>query len=470
MVFEMDYETKRLIILWSLSTIAIWGVSWVFLMLNRKNRVNQWAFIFTFLYGFGTFSFVLEYFSKPFMNGQDNIYSRIFFISDVVAGITYYFTPYAILIFGIAFWEYYSCNYFKYFKQVILLAAIPTVIMYIITPLHPVTKLHFTILSTWATVYFLITYFLMYKALQSPSDNSTKIQKIALFIPTIVISAVCLVFWYILRAFGDNTSYRKLHIAILCLFLPVFVSFFKIGSLGVRLKIEKHRIESSTRASLQGTQLINHGIKNEIAKVKLSMQNIKRVLSLNGFDTTLINDEIKIVDSCTEHIQQLIFRIRSQTGEFEINKTRFNVYEIVNKAIEHNSILLSTKKIQYKINIPQNIELYFDISHFKEVLNNIIKNSFEALHDNGLLEFSYTKYSNQHALVIKDNGKGISSEDLNFIFEPFFTTKKLNNNFGLGLTYCYNVMLKHDGDIKIIGRKNSGATVYLIFPNSSVRF
>lgn len=426
MDLEIDFQTKLQIILWSVSTFAIWLISWTFLMLNRKNRVNQWACIFLFFCGLGAFSFVLEYFSKPLMNGQDNIYSRIFFISDIIAGTTYYFTPYAILIFGVSFWEYYSGNCFKYFNKVVLLAAIPIVIMYIITPLHPKTRFHFTILSIWATAYFLTTYFLMYKALLSPSDNLTKLQNIALFILIIVISIMCLILCYIFRAFGDNNTYRSLYIATICSALLVIAYFFKIGSLGVRLKIEKHRIESSTKASLEGTQLLNHGIKNEIAKIKLSMENIKSVLSVKKFDTMLLDSEFNIVDSCTEHIQQLIFRIRSQTGEFEIHKTWFSVHDVLNKTIENNSILLSTKRIKCKINVPGNVELFFDISHFKEVLNNILKNAYEAILDNGLIEFSFTKYSNQYTLIIKDNGKGISSEDLNFIFEPFFTTKKLS--------------------------------------------
>jgi hypothetical protein len=261
MNFEIDYQTKIHIILWTISTVVIWGSSWIYLMLNRKNRVNRCVSIFLFFCGLGAFSFVLEYISKPFINGQDNIYSRIFFISDVIAGITYYFTPYSILIFGIAFWEYYSGNCFKYFKQVAILTAIPIVIMYIITPFHPETRFHFAILSVWATAYFLITYFLMYKALLSPSDNLTKLQNIALFLFVVVIATMCLVFCYIFRAFGNNRSYRFLYIVAIVTFLPVIAYLFKIGSLGVRLKIEKHRIESSTRASLGGTQLLNHGIK-----------------------------------------------------------------------------------------------------------------------------------------------------------------------------------------------------------------
>ncbi|HEX9059318.1 MAG TPA: ATP-binding protein, partial [Clostridia bacterium] len=48
------------------------------------------------------------------------------------------------------------------------------------------------------------------------------------------------------------------------------------------------------------------------------------------------------------------------------------------------------------------------------------------------------------------------------------STKKTNNNYGLGLTYCYNVMLKHEGDIRITSDKNSDTRIYLIFSNTCV--
>jgi signal transduction histidine kinase len=38
-------------------------------------------------------------------------------------------------------------------------------------------------------------------------------------------------------------------------------------------------------------------------------------------------------------------------------------------------------------------------------------------------------------------------------------------NFGLGLSYCFNVMQKHGGSLDIFSKENIGTTVFLSFPN-----
>ncbi|WP_127569092.1 ATP-binding protein [Paenibacillus xylaniclasticus] len=50
-------------------------------------------------------------------------------------------------------------------------------------------------------------------------------------------------------------------------------------------------------------------------------------------------------------------------------------------------------------------------------------------------------------------------------FEPFFTTKNKQLNYGLGLSYCYQVMKKHHGEIQFLSASPQGTTVQLIFPN-----
>ena len=46
-------------------------------------------------------------------------------------------------------------------------------------------------------------------------------------------------------------------------------------------------------------------------------------------------------------------------------------------------------------------------------------------------------------LSISDNGRGIEKENLDKIFIPFFSTENRRENWGLGLSYCYRVIMAH---------------------------
>ncbi|MDF2718478.1 MAG: signal transduction histidine kinase, partial [Paenibacillus sp.] len=65
---------------------------------------------------------------------------------------------------------------------------------------------------------------------------------------------------------------------------------------------------------------------------------------------------------------------------------------------------------------------------------------------------------------------GISEESAARIFDPFFTTKKGAANYGLGLNYCYGVMQKHGGSIRLVETgQGKGTWMELRFPAKRVR-
>lgn len=68
---------------------------------------------------------------------------------------------------------------------------------------------------------------------------------------------------------------------------------------------------------------------------------------------------------------------------------------------------------------------------------------------------------------IKDNGKGISKENLKKIFQPFFTTKKGTAGTGLGLSISFDIVVKgHGGDIRIESEEGAGAEFIITLPKT----
>ena len=65
-------------------------------------------------------------------------------------------------------------------------------------------------------------------------------------------------------------------------------------------------------------------------------------------------------------------------------------------------------------------------------------------------------------IYIKDNGEGISDENLKKIAEPFFTTKEHGTGLGVGLST--EIVKKHQGTIEYHSKQGVGTTVILTFP------
>ena len=67
-------------------------------------------------------------------------------------------------------------------------------------------------------------------------------------------------------------------------------------------------------------------------------------------------------------------------------------------------------------------------------------------------------------IVIKDNGCGISPENLNKIFSPFFTTKSVGKGTGLGLSICYGIIDNMHGTLEVSSEVGVGTTFSIHLP------
>ena len=69
-------------------------------------------------------------------------------------------------------------------------------------------------------------------------------------------------------------------------------------------------------------------------------------------------------------------------------------------------------------------------------------------------------------LSVRDDGSGISREEMQHIFEPFYTTRERQGGTGLGLSIVHGITTSHDGSIDIESQVGQGTTITLSFPRT----
>lgn len=109
-------------------------------------------------------------------------------------------------------------------------------------------------------------------------------------------------------------------------------------------------------------------------------------------------------------------------------------------------------------------ELDLDPDLFKSCLLNIIANAFHSMEDKpgGILSIKTSVFDNEFVLSVRDNGHGVSEQNLLKIFEPFFSTKE--NGLGLGLPMTRKVMEEHRGRVEFNSIEGKGSEVRLVLP------
>lgn len=99
-----------------------------------------------------------------------------------------------------------------------------------------------------------------------------------------------------------------------------------------------------------------------------------------------------------------------------------------------------------------------------QAILNILLNAVQATGEKGEVFIQTQLVENHIEVSIQDTGCGIAEEERPKIFDPFFTTKDVGIGTGLGLTYAYNIVRKHNGTIKVDSKISSGSKFILRFP------
>ncbi len=139
--------------------------------------------------------------------------------------------------------------------------------------------------------------------------------------------------------------------------------------------------------------------------------------------------------------------------------------------------------VGYELSImPDLFDAEIDKGQINQVLNNIIINAIQAMHNNGVITIKAENYivtpdnntsiplkqGKYIKISIKDHGEGISKKNLHNIFDPYFTTKQDGN--GLGLAMVHSIIKRHDGYISVESRETKGTNFRIYLPASGKKF
>ena len=102
---------------------------------------------------------------------------------------------------------------------------------------------------------------------------------------------------------------------------------------------------------------------------------------------------------------------------------------------------------------------------FDWVIENMIKNSFDAISKKGVIIIKLDSNNSHTYIDIIDNGVGIKKSHFKEIFEPGFTSKK--RGWGLGLSLAKRIIHDyHQGQIKLLYSKPNLETSFRITLNN----
>jgi len=179
---------------------------------------------------------------------------------------------------------------------------------------------------------------------------------------------------------------------------------------------------------------------------------------------TRISDMLKLINSWLRVIT------------VDINKLKegfkpLSVAEPINAAIENLAPLATRKGIQVDFSAGDLPPVNGDSLSLSEVFINVIGNSLKYSPDGTMVTITAQEEEKRIKVSIKDEGIGISLEDLPHIFDGFYRGKSGQETaagHGIGLAVARQIVEAHDGTISAESAPGKGTTFIVSLPISNV--
>jgi signal transduction histidine kinase len=201
-----------------------------------------------------------------------------------------------------------------------------------------------------------------------------------------------------------------------------------------------------------------HEIRNPLSNITLAADMLK---------ASIMDDEQKlyldIIIRGAERIDILVFDLLSY---YRVDKMQFenhSVHSLLDEVLAMNEdrIMLKNIIVRKDYSIPD-CKICGDKQKIKIALTNIVMNAIDAMPpENGELNVVTKSKHGKCAIEIKDNGEGISRDDLKNIFKPYFTKKKAG--MGLGLSTTLDILQSNHIGINVESQEGLGTSFILSF-------
>lgn len=227
--------------------------------------------------------------------------------------------------------------------------------------------------------------------------------------------------------------------------------------------IEKQRTEFVSNAS--------HELKTPLSSIKLMADSI---IQTPEIEMDYVREFLTDMNEEVERLNRIVNKLLSITKMDTLTENMSGTLELINLkdvVIGINKNLIPIAEMENKelvLSADEDILIMANKDILWQAVYNIVDNALKYTKEHGRVEISLLKEKKRAVITVKDDGVGISSDDLHRIFDRFYRVDKARSRetggTGLGLSIAHSAIEFHNGSIEVSSELGSGSTFKIILP------
>lgn len=238
----------------------------------------------------------------------------------------------------------------------------------------------------------------------------------------------------------------------------------KMAALGDLVAGVSHEINTPLSVSITANSYLSDTVaryENLLASGKMTKNDLSFMMK-NIIETS------SILTTNLQRAADLVVNFkRIAVDQSDVKRETFDVYRYIDMIV--TSLKHEYKRTKHKIHINGSIGMIISsYPHaFISIITNFIMNSLKhgyADKEYGDIYIDIIKKETTMVLKYRDEGRGITAENMSHIFEPFFTTNR-GDGTGLGLSIVYQIVINQlKGTVDCESIVDEGTTFIIEFP------
>jgi len=203
-----------------------------------------------------------------------------------------------------------------------------------------------------------------------------------------------------------------------------------------------------------------HELRNPLASISGSVQVLRSELRPSA-------DQLELMDIILRESQRLDQTIReflvfAKPGHFSPERTDVvRLLQDAAKLLRNSSQFRSGCEVEIVSSSPE-IWCEVDVNRIKQVFWNLATNAVKAMPSGGALRIEVSGRAESLEIVFRDDGIGMSEEEIERYFQPF--RGNFREGTGLGAAIVYRIVEEHGGTVTVRSRPAEGTEVRVSLP------